>query len=111
MHSGAGLRLQPRCFLLYRFFTNKVFVRRRGSKIAKKPFYLESFTLSIGHSECFAEKLEYSDDPFKLLIPCCPNKILFSLSFDANLAKFSLFCEKLYETFSFLDVYYNFVLN
>ena len=86
-----GLEAATKMLSLYTLFIMIVLIRIRtvkNKKIAEKQeFFLDLFRLIICHSEVFSEKMEFFfDDPLKLLISCCTNKIMLPLSFDANLA-------------------------
>ena len=68
-------------------------------------FYQDSFHKDEKGQKLFGEGGIFFDDPLKLLISCCPNKITLSLSFDANLAKLGPILGKLYCIYYILCVY------
>ena len=68
-------------------------------KIAEKLGFFKKHSGSPNVIRISLEKNEFFDDSLKLLISYCPNKITFSLSFNAPLAKLDSISGKLFHTF------------
>ena len=95
-----GLEASTKMLSLYTFFYQDSFHKdKKGQKSLKEKNFLKN---CLGSSFVIQRWKRWT---FLLLISCCYNEIVLSLSFDANLAKLCPILGKLYYTYYILHVY------
>ena len=95
-----GLEASTKMLSLYTFFYQDSFHKdKKGQKSLKEKNFLRN---CLGSSFVIQRWKRWT---FLLLISCCYNEIVLSLSFDANLAKLCPILGKLYYTYYILYVY------